>query len=119
MGMGIGEVMGAVRDGKLTAEFVATLPRVLIVGDGGSGKTTLLRQTLARAAAAGRTPAWVSLSALPSDGPLTISVLVDYLVREAGSRLGVASVNREFFESLSSAGQLTLGFDALDECATL
>ena len=115
--MGIIET-SSTADGN-SAEVVSTLPRVLIVGDGGSGKTTLLRQMLARAAAAGRTPVWVSLSALPSDGPLTIPALVDYLVREAGSRLGVGNVNRQFFESLSSSGQLTIAFDALDECATL
>ena len=92
-----------------TAESVSTLPRVLIVGDGGSGKTTLLRQMLARAAAAGRTPAWVSLSALPSDGPLTIPVLVDYLVREAGSRLGVDSVKTGYVAD--AGGVKALGED--------
>ncbi|HUR34187.1 MAG TPA: NACHT domain-containing protein [Vicinamibacterales bacterium] len=103
---------------RLNADVVARLPRVLIVGEGGAGKSTLLRQLLARAAAAGNVPAWVSLSALPADGPLTVHVLIDYLVREAQSRLGVDDVNRQFFESLIASGQLAVGFDALDECAT-
>ena len=81
-------------DGKLTANVVRLIRRVVIVGEGGAGKSTLLKQLLARAAATGRVPAWVSLAALPSDGPLTVAALVDHLVKEAESRLGVAEINR-------------------------
>ncbi|HSW25692.1 MAG TPA: NACHT domain-containing protein, partial [Burkholderiaceae bacterium] len=107
------------RQGRLSAELVATLPRVLLVGEGGAGKSTLLKQLLARAAAAGNVPVWVSLAQLPVDAPLTIAVLLDHLVREAHARLGVGEVNRAFFESLVADGRLAIGFDALDECGSL
>ena len=107
------------RQGRLPADEVATLPRVLIVGEGGAGKSTMLKQLLARTAAAGNVPVWVSLAQLPADAPLTIAVLLDHLVREAHARLGVGEVNRAFFESLVADGRLAIGFDALDECGSL
>ena len=107
------------RQGRLSADLMATLPRVLIVGEGGAGKSTLLEQLLARAAATGNVPVWVSLAHLPADAPLTIAVLLDHLVREAHVRLGVGEVNRAFFESLVADGRLAIGFDALDECGSL
>lgn len=106
------------RENRLLGEIVSVLPRVLIVGEGGAGKSTLLRQMLARAAAAGRVPVWVSLAKLPSDEPLSIPVLIAWLVQQAES-LAVGQINREFFASLAASGQLVIGFDALDECATL
>jgi hypothetical protein len=100
----------------LPAELVATLPRVLIVGEGG-GKSTMLKQLLARAAAAGKVPVWVSIAQLPADAPLTIPTLVDHLVREAQARLGVAEVNASS-SNLYGRGRLAIGFDALDECGS-
>ncbi len=107
------------RAGRLDANILAALPRLLIVGEGGSGKSTLLKQFLARAAAGGKVPAWVSLAALPAEGPLTLAALIDHLVKEAHARLGIADVNAEFFEALVADGQLVIGFDGFDECATL
>ncbi len=104
---------------KLPATSASRLPRVVIVGEGGSGKSTLLRQMLALCASTGRVPVWVSLAALPDDGPLTLSALIDHLVEQSRSRLGVEDVNRAFFESLVQDGQLVIGFDALDECGSL
>ncbi|MEO8524105.1 MAG: NACHT domain-containing protein [Caldimonas sp.] len=104
---------------RLTATLAATLPRVVMVGEGGSGKSTLLKQMLARCAAAGSVPVFVSLATLPDDGPLTVSTLVDHLVEQARTRLGIDDVNHAFFEALVQDGQLAIGFDALDECGSL
>ena len=79
--------------GQLPAAAAAGLPRVVIVGDGGAGKSTLLKQMLARAGRAGRVPVWVPLAGLAADGPLTMAVLVDHLVREAHAALGLDEVN--------------------------
>jgi hypothetical protein len=105
--------------GRLSAAQAATLPRVIIVGEGGSGKSTLLKQMLAGAAAAGKVPVWVPLAALPADGPLTVSAFIDYLVRQAQTGLGLEHVNRTFFETLARDGQVVVGFDALDESGSL
>jgi len=105
--------------GLVTAEVMARLTRVVIVGAGGAGKSTILKQVLARAAGAGSVPVWVSLAALPADGPLTVSTLIDHLVEQAQARLGLGAVNRAFFETLVNDGKLVIGFDALDECGSL
>ena len=105
--------------GKLRPLQAAALPRVVIVGAGGAGKSTLLKQMLAHAASQGSVPVWVSLAALPADGPLTIATLLDHLVAQARARLGVDDIERGFFEALVADGQLAIGFDALDECGSL
>jgi hypothetical protein len=107
------------RQGKVDATVAASLPRVLIVGEGGAGKSTLLKQMLVMAAARGNVPVWVSLAELPADGPLTTATLVNHLVIDARSKLGVGDVNPEFFQALITDGRLTIGFDALDECPSL
>ncbi len=104
--------------GKLPAQFAAALPRVVIVGVGGAGKSTLLKQMLARAAATGRIPLWVQLAALPAHGPLTPSSLIDFLVVQAQTTLGL-DASRTFFQELVRDGQIAIGFDALDECGSL
>ena len=109
----------AASQGQLTAHLASRLPRAVIVGEGGAGKSTLLKQMLAHAAIAGYAPALVQLSKLPADGPLTISMLLEQLVEYAREKLGMAQVNRAFFEALIRDGRLAIGFDALDECGSL
>jgi len=98
---------------------VARLPRAVIVGAGGLGKSTLLKQMLALNAREGRVPVWVSLSSLPTDGTLSIHALLDHLVLQARTQLGIDEVNRAFFEESIAEGTLTIGFDALDEGGSL
>jgi hypothetical protein len=104
--------------GRWSAELAASLPRVVIVGEGGAGKSTLLKQMLGHAATAGYVPVWVPLSSLPADGPLTIAILLNTIVEQAQNELGLAEVNRAFFEALIADGRLAIGFDALDECGS-
>lgn len=104
---------------QIPALQAAVLPRVIIAGEGGSGKSTLLKQMLAQAADDGKVPVWVSLASLPIDGPLTIASLVDHLVHQAQSLLGLGEVNPAFFEALVRDGRMAIGFDALDECGSL
>lgn len=104
--------------GRLPVPVAAALPRVVITGVGGAGKSTLLKQMLARAAATGRTPLWVPLAALPTHVQLTPSSLIDLLVVQASTTLGL-DVSRAFFQELVRDGQIAIGFDALDECGSL
>jgi hypothetical protein len=120
--LGRGWVVGVrllARQGKLPALVAASLPRVVIVGDGGAGKSTILKQMLARTGGSGKVPVWVPLASLPTDRPLTPATLVDHLVRQAREVLGLDDVNDAFFRALVDEGRLTLGFDALDECGSL
>jgi len=103
----------------LPASFVARLDRVVIVGEGGTGKSTLLKQMLALSAGEGRIPVWLPLARLPTEGVLTITTLIEQLVEQARTQLGVEEVNRSFFEKAACDGLLAIGFDALDECGSL
>lgn len=105
--------------GEMPSLSASVLPRVILVGEGGTGKSTILKQLLAQAGSAGRIPVWVPLASLPMNGPLTIASLVEHLVHQATSALGLGEVNAAFFEALVRDGRLTLGFDALDECGSL
>lgn len=104
---------------QLTANQAAALQRVVMVGEGGSGKSTLLKQMLARCAVDGMVPVLIPLASLPDDGPLTVSALVESLVAQARTKLGINDVNSAFFEALVANGQLAIGLDALDECGSL
>lgn len=105
----------------LRAEQLAAEARAVVLGGGGAGKSTVLKQTLARAATAlpSLVPVWIPVAQLPREGPLTPARLVEFLVGQAQSQLGLAEVRREFFESLFVGGQACLGCDALDEAGSL
>jgi hypothetical protein len=105
--------------GSPTPKLAARFPRVVIVGEGGAGKSTILKQMLAYAAQDGRVPVWVSLATLPANLPIAPPTLIEHLIEQARTHVGMKGIERAFFEALIEEGQLAIGFDALDECGSL
>lgn len=96
---------------------VAATPCAVLAGEGGAGKSTALKQLLAHAARDElKVPVWVDLAKLGREKRYRVDELLDHLVKDS---FGVKEVNPEFFKSLADAGQLVIGFDALDECGEL